>query len=36
MNVIIANQQRDILAGLDIDIIKSINGEFDADEMVYM
>lgn len=36
MNVIIANQQREVLAGLDIEIIKSINGEFDADEIVSM
>ena len=31
MNVIIANQQKEIIAGLDIDIIKSLDGEFDAD-----
>ena len=36
MNVIIANQQKEIIAGLDIDIIKSLDGEFDADELVSM
>ena len=34
MNVIISNKYQSLLAGLDIDIIKSINGEFDADEIV--
>lgn len=34
MNVIVANKCRDKLAELDVDIIKSINGEFSADEIV--
>ncbi len=36
MNVIVANQQREALALLDIDVIKSISGEFEADEIVDM
>lgn len=36
MNVIITNQQKDIIAGLEIDIIKSLEGEFEADELVSM
>lgn len=36
MNVIVANQYKNELANLDIDIIKSITGEFDADELVAM
>ncbi|MBE6157419.1 MAG: hypothetical protein E7160_01340 [Firmicutes bacterium] len=36
MNVIIANEQRDVLSNLDIDIIKSIYGEYDANEIVEM
>lgn len=36
MNVIVANNQRDILSDLDIDIIKSIYGEYDALEIVEM
>lgn len=36
MNVIISNQRQTELANLDIEVIKSINGEFDADELVQM
>ncbi len=36
MNVIVANQQREVLSGLDIDIIKNVTGEYDADELVSM
>lgn len=36
MNVIIANEQRETLASLDIDVIKSMSGEYDADEIVSM
>ena len=34
MNVIIANKYRDALATLDIDVIKSLNGEFTVDEII--
>lgn len=34
MNVIITNKYNAMLQGLDIDIIKSLNGEFDAEEIV--
>lgn len=34
MNVIISNRQQALLANLNIDIIKTINGEFTADEIV--
>ena len=34
MNVIISNKYQSLLANLDIDIIKSINGEFDVEEIV--
>lgn len=34
MNVIIANKYQSLLANLDIDIIKSINGEFDVEEII--
>ncbi len=34
MNVIVSNKYQNMLATLDIDIIKSINGEFDVDELV--
>lgn len=34
MNVIVANRYQSMLEGLQIDIIKSLNGEFDADEIV--
>ncbi len=36
MNVIIANEARDMLAQLDIDVIKSVNGVHSADEIVEM
>lgn len=36
MNVIISNEQQTVLAGLDIDIIKSLNGQFDVDELINM
>lgn len=36
MNVIVANQYKSELSNLDIDVIKNINGEFDADELVAM
>lgn len=34
MNVIISNKYQSLLANLDVDVIKSINGEFDIDEIV--
>ncbi len=34
MNVIVANKYRDALANLDIDVIKSLEGEFTVDEIV--
>ena len=34
MNVIVANSRQSDLANLDIDIIKSLNGEFDVSELV--
>ena len=34
MNVIVSNKYQPMLETLDIDIIKSLNGEFDADEIV--
>lgn len=34
MNVIISNKYQALLASLDIDVIKSINGEFSVDELV--
>lgn len=34
MNVIVSNKYQSLLATLDIDIIKSINGEFDVEELV--
>lgn len=34
MNVIVSNKYAAMLANLNIDLIKSINGEFDADELV--
>lgn len=34
MNVIISNKYQSLLANLDIDVIKSINGEFDVNEIV--
>ena len=34
MNVIISNRYSTMLQGLDIDIIKSLNGEFDVEELI--
>ena len=34
MNVIVANKYRYALASLDIDIIKSLDGEYTVDEIV--
>lgn len=34
MNVIVSNKNQSVLEKLDIDIIKSLNGEYDADEIV--
>lgn len=36
MNVIVANQRSSVLSNLDIDIIKNVTGEYDADELVAM
>ena len=34
MNVIVANKNEGLLNSLDIDVIKSINGQFEADEII--
>lgn len=34
MNVIISNERKDELSNLDVDVIKTLNGEFDAQEIV--
>jgi len=36
MNVIISNKQQEMLAGLNIEVIKTVNGVFTADEIVDM
>lgn len=36
MNVIVSNTKRNVLANLDIDVIKSIAGEYEANELVEM
>ena len=36
MNVIVANKKQSDLSNLDIDVIKSINGEYDVSELVEM
>ena len=36
MNVIISNKARDMLVNLNIDVIKSLNGEYDAEELASM
>ena len=36
MNVIISNKARDMLVNLNIDVIKSLNGEYEADELSSM
>ena len=34
MNVIISNKYQSLLSGLEIDVIKSLNGEFDVEEII--
>lgn len=34
MNVIISNKNKDVFSGLDVDVLKSISGEFTADEII--
>ena len=34
MNVIISNQKKDLLNNLNIDVIKSIEGQFDVEEII--
>ena len=34
MNVIVSNKYQSLLATLDIDIIKSINGEFEVEDLI--
>ena len=34
MNVIVSNKNQGLLSSLDVDIIKSINGEFTVDEII--
>lgn len=36
MNVIISNQKKEMLDTLNIDVIKSVNGQFDVDEIIEM
>lgn len=36
MNVIIANEQQSTISGLNIDVIKSLNGCFEVDELINM
>ena len=36
MYVIISNKYRAMLAGLDIEVMKAINGEFEVDEIIDM
>ncbi len=36
MNVIISNQKKDLLNNLNIDVIKSIEGQFDVEEIINM
>ena len=36
MNVIVANKKQSELSNLDIDIIKSLNGEYDPSELIEM
>ncbi|MEG0994467.1 MAG: hypothetical protein RSE91_00635, partial [Bacilli bacterium] len=36
MNVIVSNLQEEALSSLDIDIIKNVHGEYDAEEIVSM
>ena len=34
MNVIICNQRKELLNNLNIDVIKTLEGQFDADEII--
>ena len=34
MNVIVSNKYQSLLASLNIDVIKSINGEFSVDDLI--
>ena len=34
MNVIVSNKYQSLLSTLDVDIIKSISGEFEVDDLV--
>ena len=34
MNVIISNRYQSVLEQLDIDVIKTLNGEFDVDDII--
>jgi len=36
MNVIVSNQKKELLDALSIDIIKSVNGQFEVDEIIEM
>ena len=36
MNVIVANEKKDELSNLDIDVIKSISGEYEVGELIAM
>lgn len=36
MNVIIANQKKELLSALNIDVIKTVEGQYDVDELVGM
>ncbi|MCI8568087.1 MAG: hypothetical protein HFG48_02065, partial [Bacilli bacterium] len=36
MNVIVANDKRELLGQLNIEIIKSVSGQFSADELIDM
>ena len=36
MNVIICNQRKELLNNLNIDVIKTLEGQFDADEIINM
>ena len=36
MNVIVSNQKKELLETLNIDIIKSVNGQFEVEEIIEM
>ena len=36
MNVIVSNEQRNLLSNLDVDVIKSISGEYEVTELIEM